>query len=106
MQKFTTIGGRVQFKGDRRTFIIPGIGVFQRTTSRQRAARGKKLGGSGTTSKGADPDITLLYTFKPNAPLRARMHFVRTAREFVARRFGVVWREEFVKELAGRARTR
>lgn len=95
----TTVGGRVQFKGDKRTFVIAGIGVFQRTTSRQRSTRAKKGVSAG---RGRDEDVVLLYRFEPQAPLHQRMHFIRTAHDYVARRFGVVWREEFAREMAGR----
>jgi hypothetical protein len=97
----TTSGGIVQFKGARRTFVIAGIGVFQRTTSRQRGTRAKKGVAAGN---GRDEDIVLLYRFEPSVPLHKQMHFITTAREFVHRRFGVIWREEFVREMAGRAK--
>jgi hypothetical protein len=101
MQKQTTSGGKIQFKGQQRTFIVAGVGVFQRTSSRVRGARAKK--GIAAT-KGKDEDVVLLYRFSRSVPLRAQMHFVRTARDLVSRRFGVIWREEFVRELAGRVR--
>jgi hypothetical protein len=43
---------------------------------------------------------------KRGVPLRAQMHFVKTARETVGRLFPLVWREEFVKEMMGRAKKR
>jgi hypothetical protein len=101
MTPHTTSGGLTQFKGLRRTFVIPGVGVFQRTTSRQRSARAKRGVAAG---KGNDPGIVLLYRFEPSAPLHQRMHFITTARDFVHVRYPVIWREEFVREMAGRAR--
>ena len=95
------VGPSGQIKGLKRAFVIPGIGVFQRTNSRQRQNRAKKGVAAG---RGKDPDLVLLYAFEPSAPLGQRMHFVATARDYVAKRFGVIWREEFVRELAGRAR--
>jgi hypothetical protein len=100
MKRTTTKAGKIQYKGDRRTFVIPGVGIFERLSSKSRSARARKK--SSTSTGGA----TLLYGFKRGAPLRARMHFVRTAREFVAKRFAEIWNEEFVRELAGRARRR
>lgn len=97
----STVSGIVQFKGEKRTFVVPGIGVFQRTTSRTRAARLKRGIASG---RGRDSALALLYRFEPSVPLPHRMHFVVTARGFVHARFPIVWREEFVRELAGRAR--
>jgi len=102
MQKFTTRLGKIQYKGDRRTFVIQGVGIFQRGSNRRRGKRAKSGSGSGRDESGA----TLIYSFKPGVPLRVQMHFVRTAREFVQSRFSDVWREEFVKEMGGRARRR
>ena len=100
MQKTVTALGKIQYKGDRRTFVIPGVGVFQRLSARAQATRAKKGQSSGRNESGA----TLIYSFKRNVPLRAQMHFVRTAREFVMSRFKEVWIEEFVKEMEGKAR--
>lgn len=102
MQKHSTALGKIQYKGDRRTFIIQGVGIFQRGSSKSRGARAKRGQGSGRDEGGA----TLIYSFKRGVPLKAQMHFIRTAREFVSARFSEVWREEFVKELAGRLRHR
>lgn len=106
LKPHTTAGGHVQYKGDRRTFIIPGIGVFQRTSSRQRSARVKKGVAirMGPLEHGHDEDVVLLYRFEPSVPLRAQMHFVQTARSYVNKRFATIWREEFVREMAGRAK--
>jgi hypothetical protein len=101
MQKTATRLGKIQYKGDRRTFIIQGVGIFQRGSSKKRGARSKA--GSGSRDESG---ATLIYSFKRGVPLRAQMHFVRTAREFVRSRFSDLWREEFVKEMAGRARRR
>lgn len=98
MRKTVTSAGKIQYKGDRRTFIIAGVGIFQRVASKKRGARNKKGGGTS----GARSSIALLYSFKHGVPIRAMMHFVRTARELVRKRFGVIWREEFARELAGR----
>lgn len=100
IQKHVTALGKIQYKGDRRTFVIPGVGIFQRNSGRKGNSRAKRGSASGRDESGA----TLIYSFKHDVPLRAQMHFVRTAREFVMERFSIVWREEFVKELAGRAR--
>jgi len=97
---YSTAGGVTQFKGKRRTFVIAGIGVFQRTTSRQRGTRAKNGISSG---HGRDEALVLLYSFQPRVPLHQQMHFITTAREMVPRRFGVIWREEFAREMAGRA---
>jgi hypothetical protein len=99
IQKHTTALGKIQYKGDRRTFVIAGVGIFQRESNRQRRARSK-----GSVSGRNESGATMIYSFKKGVPLRAQMHFVKTARAFVSSRFSEVWREEFVKELGGRAR--
>jgi len=99
MRKSVTSAGKIQYKGDRRTFIIAGVGIFQRVSNKKRGARNR----AGSSQKSG---AVLLYKFKPGVALRAQMHFVRTARELVAKRFNVIWREELARELAGRARVR
>jgi hypothetical protein len=99
--KHITSTGAVQYKGDKRTFVIPGVGIFQRTNSRQRKTRAKRGIAAGS---GSDENIVLLYRFEPSAPLHQQMHFVQTARDLVNTRFKVIWTEEFVKEMAGRAK--
>ena len=81
----TTSTGKIQYKGKERTFVIPQVGVAMRT------GPGKR-------------DVQIIYAFKRTAPLDTRMHFVRTAQDFVPRRFAQVWREEFVREMAGKAK--
>lgn len=100
IQKHVTDLGKIQYRGDRRTYVIPGVGIFQRNSGRRRGKRAKKGQGSGKD----DNASVLIYSFKRAVPIRAQMHFVQTARSFVLDRFQVVWREEFVRELAGRAR--
>lgn len=95
-----TSGGSVQYKGLKRTFVIAGVGVFQRFSSKTRGKRKEK--GQAAAAAGRSSEVALIYSFKPQAPLAARMHFVKTATDFVAKRFGEIWREEFARELAGR----
>ena len=109
MQKHTTAGGKIQYKGDRRTFVVPGIGIFQRGSSKKRIGKSSSLGkfqGRGGAELRDTTGSTLIYRFKPGVPLHQRMHFVKTARQMVGTRFPLIWREEFVKELAGHARKR
>ena len=101
MAKHVTGLGKIQYKGDRRTFVIAGVGIFQRVSSKSRGSKGRK--GSGAKAGDASSAV-LIYSFKKGVALHARMHFVKTAREFVAKTFGKIWREEFAKELAGRGR--
>jgi hypothetical protein len=100
IEKHVTELGKIQYKGAKRTFVIPGVGIFQRNEDKRRSKRAKKGESSGRKESGA----TLIYSFKRAVPLRAQMHFVATARSFVLERFSIVWREEFVRELAGKAK--
>jgi hypothetical protein len=76
----TTSTGKLQFKGKQRTFVIPNVGVFQRT-------------GSGKN------DIALLYKFAPGAHIRSRIDFVRVAEDLIARRWNAAFSKAFVLEL-------
>lgn len=102
MHQVTTSAGKIQYKGDRRTFVIAGVGIFQRTVTKKRSARAKRATVLHGAALRETTSVALIYSFEKSVPLRARMHFVRTAREFVAKRFEEIWREEFVRELAGR----
>lgn len=100
IQKHVTDLGKIQYRGDRRTYVIPGVGIFQRNAGRRRGKRAKKGQGSGKNDRAS----VLIYSFKRAVPIRVQMHFAQTARSFVLERFEIVWREEFVRELARRAR--
>jgi hypothetical protein len=104
MQKHVTAGGAVQYKGDQRTFVVPGIGIFQRVGTKGKARRRTHFSEFLGQDVHDSSTIVLLYKFKTGVPLRNQMHFVKTARELVHRRYPVIWREEFVREMAGRAR--
>jgi len=79
----TPSSGAVQFKGKKRTFVIDGVGVFQRT-------------GPGRE------DITLLYKFEASSPIRQRMRFRELAKEVFANRFKALWNQAFTAELGPR----
>lgn len=102
MQRRTTKRGLTQYKGDKRTFVIAGVGIFQRVANKSRGRRAPKGEAQAPNRSG----VVLLYRFKPEVPLRAQMHFVQTARDLVMQRFDVIWGEELAKELAGGARFR
>ena len=104
MQRHVTAAGKIQYKGDRRTFVIAGVGIFQRIASKTRGSRSKKQFASKGETLRAKATAVLVYSFKKTAPLKARMHFVKTAREFVAKRFSQIWAEEFARELVGRTK--
>jgi hypothetical protein len=77
--RYTALG-LVHGKGKKRTFIIPGIGVFERT------GPGKR-------------EITLIYAFEQTAPLRPRMEVRERIVEVIRTRFATIFYEEFHKEL-------
>lgn len=82
IERHVTERGRTQWKGKQRTFVIAGVGIFQRT-------------GPEATS--------LLYRFKEAARIgphvRLRDAMIATIKE----RFTSIFNEEFAKELRARA---
>lgn len=71
-------------KGRKRTFIIPGVGVFERVKPQQSRH---------------DDSIALVYLFRPSAPLRTRMELRRVMEEMVRLRFGPIFSEEFRNDI-------
>jgi len=70
-----------QWKGQKRTFLIPNLGVFQRT--------GTKAGsGKFSTTK-------LLYRLKPAPLLKATLEFIKVARREFAERWEKNFRRRF-----------
>lgn len=104
MQKHITANGAVQYKGDRRTFVIPGVGIFQRVGTKGKARKRTHFSSFLGQDVHDTTTTVLLYKFSTGVPLRSRMHFVAVARAFVGSRYPVIWREEFVREMAGRAK--
>ncbi len=105
LERHITANGRVQYKGDNRTFVIPGLGVFIRGGAiKDREKRKKVFIGKAGRELQETTQTRMIYKYVSSAPLHQQMQFVRSAREFVAKRFPDIWCEEFVKELKGRAR--
>lgn len=71
-------------KGRKRTFIIPGVGVFERVKPQQSRH---------------DDSIVLVYLFRSSAPLRTRMELRRVMEEMVRLRFGPIFSEEFRNDI-------
>lgn len=82
MQRHITARGRTQWKGKQRTFVIAGIGIFQRT-------------GPEATS--------LLYRFKESARIGAHVRLREAMIAKITERFSNIFSEEFAKELRARA---
>jgi hypothetical protein len=83
IQRTTTRSGAVQWKGRKRTFVIPGVGVFQRT------------------GPGKD-EAALIYRFQVSAPLKRWMRFREIATRVFADRFNALWNQAFIAELRPR----
>lgn len=73
-------------KGKKKTFVVPGVGVFQRV------------------APGRSPDATaLIYAFKPSAPLPRHLHLRNAMLDVIGERFAPIFTEEFIKEILKRA---
>jgi hypothetical protein len=73
-------------KGRQRTYIVPGVGVFQRI------------------APGRDPSATvLIYSFKPSAVLPVHTHIREAMIDLIHSRFATIFTEEFTKEILKRA---
>jgi hypothetical protein len=87
-----------ELKGRKKTFVIPGVGVFERVAP-----------GGRVWDKGQHRMVTvnqtstqLVYLFRPSAPLRTRMQMRARMVETIDRRFPVIFDEEFEKEITKR----
>ncbi|MGB2679150.1 MAG: hypothetical protein WAN12_18865 [Candidatus Acidiferrum sp.] len=86
-------------RGRQRTFIVPGVGVFQRVQS----YAGRVLRGLGRTGEGLDNTV-LIYAFKPAAKLPPHTHLRQAMIAVIGERFSPIFTEEFTRELLNRAR--
>lgn len=102
MERHVTESGAIQWKGKQRTFVIPGVGVFQRVGGRKRK-RGKKFAGRGGVQLEAKTGTTLLYRFEPSAPLTTHVALRRAMIAIIEKRFAPIFNEEFAKEILARA---
>jgi len=74
-------------KGRKKTYLIPGVGIFQRI------------------AKGDDPASTvLIYSFKPSARLPQHLHLREAMIKVIGARFAQIFTEEFVSEVLKKAR--
>lgn len=85
MEAHTTKSGKIQMKGKQRTFVIPGLGIFQRT--------GAKRSGSKSV---------LIYSFKPSAKLGPHVRLREAMLRVIGERFAPIFTEEFEKEILAR----
>lgn len=71
-----------QGKGRQRTFVVPGVGIFERI------------------KPGNGPDATvLIYKFQGSAPLKKHMGIIAVMSNVVSTRFNAIFWEEFEKEI-------
>ena len=85
-------------RGGQRTFIIPGVGIFQRVQS----YAGRVLRGLGARGEGLDNTV-LIYSFQPSAKLPHHTRLRQAMIEVIDRRFAAIFSEEFAKEILNRA---
>lgn len=86
-------------KGVRRTFVVPGVGVFQRVGPGGRVY-------DRTTQRFITVDKTktaLVYLFRSSAPLNPRMQLKLVIAELWAERFPEIFSEEFTREIMKRS---
>jgi hypothetical protein len=69
-------------KGKRRTYVVPGVGIFERI------------------APGNSPEATvLIYKFEASGPLKKQMSLIAVMSNVVAERFNAIFWEEFEKEV-------
>jgi len=73
-------------KGRKKTFLIPGVGIFQRVAA------------------GDSPDSTvLIYSFKPSAKIAPLTRIREAMLKVIVERFDAIFTEEFTKEVLKKA---
>lgn len=86
-----------QGKGQKKTFIVPGIGVFQRIGPYGRVWN-KTTRRMETVNKAA---TQILYAFKASAPLHKKTQLIAVSKQVIDDRFAEIFNRAFVAELIG-----
>lgn len=91
-EKHTTADGKEQWKGENGTFLIPGVGVFQRTGKKQKQpGRARRhFVGTGGRVLWDSRVVKLLYKLMAPGQIRrlpASLHFVDTVRKTAEQKF-------------------
>jgi hypothetical protein len=85
-------------RGRKKTFVIPGIGVFERI-----GPGGREWDKSAHRMVTTNPNETpIVYLFRPSAPLRTRMALRAKMVGVIDARFPTIFDEEFEKEITKR----
>jgi hypothetical protein len=88
----------VERRGRKQTFVIPGVGVFERIGSGGRVwdKSAKRMVTEDTN------ETQIVYLFRPAAPLRSRMELRAKMAAEIRRAFPTIFSEEFEKEIMRR----
>lgn len=86
-------------KGKRHTYVVAGVGVFERI-----GAGGRKWDRASKKLITVDQSETVeIYSFKPHVPLPAHVQLREAMLQVISRRFAEIFTEEFAKEIRARA---
>lgn len=75
-------------KGKKGTYIVPNVGIFQRVASGRDAS-----------------STSLIYSFKPSAPLPVHIHLRNAMVALIGARFATIFNEEFTREILHKAQS-
>lgn len=89
--KRVTSSGKVQWVGAHRTYIVPGVGIFQRGEGRKKPTKAQRR--NGAVSSGS----RLIYSFEKSPKLKPVLHFldisVKVATEEWPKQFALAYRK-------------
>ncbi len=83
-------------RGKRRTFLIPGVGIYQRVGAKK---AGRRLASSVKTRRVRDLNIRLLYSLRPSVEIPKSLRFIANAKKVVPRVFPGHFKTEFARAL-------
>lgn len=86
-QQHVTKTGKIQWKGLQRTFIIPGLGVFQRGGELKTSRRSETFLGKSGHQLEESTATNMLYKFVTHPALRKRYDFIEVAQRVIDERF-------------------
>lgn len=103
MERHTTSGGFTQWKGKQRTFVIPGVGIFQRFGRKPKTSRrGKAFVANGVTLQESTRSV-LIYKFENGVHIGVHVRLRDAMLAAIRERWNAIFTEEFAKEIRGRA---